>query len=68
MLSDDKLVTTLGETVNLGAYNLKKNSWQCDTLTWSAYGRYAIAALSGKLEEDKSKDYSIIKVWDSLTG
>lgn len=42
-LTDDRLVVTLEE---------KRSNWQCDSITWSAYGRYAMAALSGKVEDD----------------
>jgi hypothetical protein len=51
--------------MNLAQHKEKKGSWQCDSLVWSAHGRYVIAAFSGKQKDDKN--HSVIKVWDSFT-
>lgn len=37
-------------------------------MTWSVHGRYAIASLSGKFEDEKNQEISLIKVWDSLSS
>ncbi len=45
----------------------KRRNPQCDCLTWSIHGRYAMVSISGKTEGENSKDVSIIKVWDSYS-
>ncbi len=37
-------------------------------MAWSITGRYALAALSGKFEDEKSQEQSLIKVWDSISS
>ena len=58
-LNDERLKVTIDE---------KRKNPQCDCLTWSAFGRYAIVSISCREEGQGTKDISIIKVWDSYTN
>lgn len=54
--------------MSLAEHKKKKSRWDCDSIAWSVHGRYAVAAISGKYDEDKNHVYCFIKVWDSFTG
>ncbi len=43
-----------GNVVPLGRNKEKKSRWECDSIAWSVHGRYAIAALSGKYDEEQN--------------
>lgn len=63
------MVQRNGNKINMDEINKSRNKWQCDSLTWSCHGRYAICGLSGKVEvNDTSQDAGIIKIWDSFTN
>ena len=53
--------------ISLPSYIEQKISWNCDSLVWSAHGRYAIAALSRKYNNHKNQKVSVIKILDSCT-
>ncbi|CDW76602.1 UNKNOWN [Stylonychia lemnae] len=58
-----------GDQVSMAEYRQQKSNWQCDCIAWSVHGRYAICALSGKIDLDnQSHDQSFIKIWDSYTN
>ena len=41
-----------GKILTLAQHKEKKSRWECDSIAWSVHGRYAIAALSGKYDEE----------------